>query len=375
MSQIHERQYRLEREREIAARRVRQTTQEYADRYEAILSDVLSQGLEEFVQSDYNRLRSQLNNLQRELHNDPFRAREISMSIGQAIHALPRNARSIRKEVEHAEHQAYLVALKEKEEKEHQHKSHLIKVWQQELLNWNDKLSLNVVLRELNELHASLFSNERSVCEDDIITALGSLKSEAKQRSHRRREQINKQSQKEASAELAQVLSEDIVKNLSQEKALGLTEQLELVRRKTDDEPEKSQELLNEISKKMDTAIEEEAVRREMVKAVYKSLQEAGFHVQKPKLVKDKGKDEVLIAASRPAGNRALFQIELDGQCTYKFDNYKGQTCQKDIQQVLPKLTDIYGVDLSEARVLWSNPDDEDAEMKPIPSQTQRMNK
>ncbi|HCE4573865.1 hypothetical protein P3719_23220 [Vibrio parahaemolyticus] len=375
MSQIHERQYRLAREREIAAHRVRQTTQEYADRYEAILSDVLAQGLEEFVQSDYTRLRKQLNNLQRELHNDPFRAREISMSIGQAIHALPRNARSIRKEVEHAEHQAYVAALKDKEEKERQHKSHLLNVWQQELLNWNDKLSLNAVLRELNELYTTLFSSERSVSEDDIKTALGNLKIEAEQRAHIRREQINKQSQKEASAELAQVISEDIVKNLSQEKALGLTEQLELVRRETSDEPEKSQELLNEISKQMDTAIEEEAIRREMVKAVYKSLQEAGFHVQKPKLIKDKGKDEVLIAASRPAGNRALFQIELDGQCTYKFDNYKGQTCQKDIQQVLPKLTDIYGVDLSEERVLWSNPDNEDAEMKPIPSQTQRVSK
>ncbi|ELI5391807.1 TPA: hypothetical protein ACMDP0_004640 [Vibrio parahaemolyticus] len=375
MSQIHERQYRLAREREIAARRVRQTTQEYADRYEAILSDVLAQGLEEFVQSDYTRLRKQLNNLQRELRNDPFRAREISMSIGQAIHALPRNARSIRKEVEHAEHQAYVAALKDKEEKERQHKSHLLNVWQQELLNWNDKLSLNAVLRELNELYTTLFSNERSVSEDDIKTALGNLKIEAEQRAHIRREQINKQNQKEASAELAEVISEDIVKNLSQEKALGLTEQLELVRRETSDEPEKSQELLNEISKQMDTAIEEEAIRREMVKAVYKSLQEAGFHVQKPKLIKDKGKDEVLIAASRPAGNRALFQIELDGQCTYKFDNYKGQTCQKDIQQVLPKLTDIYGVDLSEERVLWSNPDDEDAEMKPIPSQTQRVSK
>lgn len=375
MSEYHERQYRLAREREIAVRQVRQTTQEYADRYEAILSDVLAQGLEEFVQSDYIRLRNQLNNLQRDLHNDPFRSREISISIGQAIHALPRNARSIRKEVEHAEYQAYVAALKEKEEKERRHKSHLLSVWQQELLNWNDKLSLNAVLRELNELHATLFSNERNVSEDNIITALRNLKVEAEQRAHRRREQINKQSQKEASAELAQVISEDIVKNLSQEKALGLTEQLELVRINTNDEPEKSQELLNEISKQMDTAIEEEAVRREMVKAVYKSLQEAGFHVQKPKLVKDKGKDEVLIAASRPAGNRALFQIELDGQCTYKFDNYKGQTCQKDIQQVLPKLTDIYGVDLSDAHVLWSNPDDEDAEMKPIPSKTQRMNK
>ncbi|MGY6298043.1 hypothetical protein ACXIUY_24110, partial [Vibrio parahaemolyticus] len=92
-------------------------------------------------------------------------------------------------------------------------------VWQQELLNWNDKLSLNAVLRELNELYTTLFSSERSVSEDDIKTALGNLKIEAEQRAHIRREQINKQSQKEASAELAQVISEDIVKNLSQEKA------------------------------------------------------------------------------------------------------------------------------------------------------------
>jgi hypothetical protein len=55
---------------------------------------------------------------------------------------------------------------------------------------------------------------------------------------------------------------------------------------------------------------------------------------------------------------------------SYKFDNYKGQTCQKDMAQVLPKLSEIYGVNLSDERVLWSNPDDVDTEMKPIPTQT-----
>ncbi len=375
MSQIHERQYRLAREREIAAARVRQTTQEYVDRYESILRDAEEQGLVEFVQGDYIRLCSQLNDIKRELSDDPFRAREISISIGQEVYALPRNARSIRKETEQAENQAYIKALKEKEEQERQHQSNLLKVWQQELLTWRDKLSLNMVLRDLSELQATLFSGEGKVTENEIRTALANLKKEAEEKASKRRIQIDRQNQQEAREDLVQIISENIDKNLPKEKALSLTEQLDLAKGSAAEEHEKGQILLEEISKQVDSAIEQEAIRREMVKAVYRSLQEAGFHVQKPKQIKENGRDEVLIAASRPAGNRALFQIELDGQCTYKFDNYKGQTCQKDIEQVLPKLTDIYGVDLSDARVLWSNPDDEDADMKPIPSQTRRMSK
>lgn len=41
--------------------------------------------------------------------------------------------------------------------------------------------------------------------------------------------------------------------------------------------------------------------------------------------------------------------------------------------QVLPKLSEIYGVDLSDERVIWENPDDEHAEAKPItPLHTQK---
>lgn len=377
MSEYHERQYRLARERELAADRVRQTTQEYVDRYESILSDVEEQGLVEFVHNEYMHLRAQLDNIQQLLYSDPFRAREISFSLGQAIHALPRNARSIKKETEHAEHEAYLKAMEEKEEQERQRHSNLLKMWQHELAAWRqqDKLSLNMVLKELAELQATVFSGEGDVGEDELRSAMANLKQKAEAKAMLKRSQIEQQNQQKAREDLVQTISENIDKNLSREKAISLTEQLASLKNNISGGHGPDQDLLEEITKQADFAIEQEAMRREMVKAVYRSLQEAGFNVQKPKQVKENGRDEVLIAASRPAGNRVLFQIELDGQCTYKFDNYKGQTCQKDIQQVLPKLTDIYGVDLSDARVLWSNPDDEDAEMKPIPSQTQRMNK
>jgi hypothetical protein len=36
------------------------------------------------------------------------------------------------------------------------------------------------------------------------------------------------------------------------------------------------------------------------------------------------------------------------------------------MQKVLPKLSEVYGVNLSDERVLWENPDDEHADAKPI---------
>lgn len=41
--------YRIQREREIAEKRVKQTTQQYVERYENILNDLRIQGLQEFV--------------------------------------------------------------------------------------------------------------------------------------------------------------------------------------------------------------------------------------------------------------------------------------------------------------------------------------
>ena len=43
--------------------------------------------------------------------------------------------------------------------------------------------------------------------------------------------------------------------------------------------------------------------------------------------------------------------------------------CKEDMEKVLPRLAEVYGVDLSDERVIWSNPDDEDQEMKPITPQ------
>jgi len=41
----------------------------------------------------------------------------------------------------------------------------------------------------------------------------------------------------------------------------------------------------------------------------------------------------------------------------YSFEKYEGATCKKDIDSFLPKLEQVYGIKLSNERVIWENPD------------------
>lgn len=112
--------------------------------------------------------------------------------------------------------------------------------------------------------------------------------------------------------------------------------------------------------------LEDEAVRMEMVKAICLSLKEAGFVVARPIKQRDGEKDVVLVQAKRPQGNQAKFRVALNGFVTYKFDHYRGQQCKDDMEKVLPRLSEVYGVNLSDVRVIWENPDDRYATAKSI---------
>jgi hypothetical protein len=103
------------------------------------------------------------------------------------------------------------------------------------------------------------------------------------------------------------------------------------------------------------------------VNAVVQSLREAGFIlVQNPKRYKDGERDEVVLQASQPAGHQAEFRVTLNGDCSYCFHGYEGSACKEDIVKVRQALQDIYGVTLSDERVIWENPDRMSRSAKPI---------
>ena len=112
-----------------------------------------------------------------------------------------------------------------------------------------------------------------------------------------------------------------------------------------------------EIENALDDTLITEETRREMVLAIVNQFKSQEFIVDKPQLVKVDGKNFVKIVAKQPSGKRAVCNIDLKGKIAYKFDNYVGMTCLKDIEKFNVALDKVYSIKLSDERVLWQNPD------------------
>jgi hypothetical protein len=370
MSAIHERRYRMRREREIAEERVKKTTEQYVERYENILDDLRTQGLQEYVIEDFRQIKSELNELKVILNQDAFQAREISLQIGYRIHALPRIARQARDidvENERLEKQEREQQAQEERRKEHEQ---LEQAWHQFWLSWTDKLSRNMALKELSNLRKQIFGAKSSYTVQQIQKEMQQIKQVAEQKAVQKRQLVQQTAEQEAKKQMV----EHLLKEVQQENLPVIqTEELIQQAQKILSQPEVSLKQFQTLAQQTDQALENEAIRRKMVIAVLESLRYAGFSVLKPTKIKSEQEDVVIIQARRPSGNQAKFKIQLDGKVRYEFDNYKGQTCKEDMEKVLPRLAEVYGVDLSNERVIWSNPDDELQDMRPItPNQTQQ---
>lgn len=372
MSQIHDAQYRLERERrqKIAEDRVRTTTVSFLERYQIELASIKAQGLIEYVQERYENCEALVSQIQAELERNPFSAREISKSLGNEVYSLRNTAQRIKLEVEEQQYHQHLREIEARVTAKKQRKAELSATWTRSLNNWPDKLSLNLMLKELRALEEEAFENDSNETPEGLLNKLQTIQNLGYLKAEEHRKQLAQEVQHDTNRDLASSVKEVVTQTLPKEQSDAIANRLNQICSASNDVVEQMQEL-EQISNDADKQIEDEAIRRETVKAIFNTLKTTGFSVQKPKIMVDKsGESKVVVSASRPAGNRAQFEILLDGSCTYKFDNYKGQTCKKDINQVLPRLSEVYGVDLSDSRIVWSNPDDEDAEMKPIPSQT-----
>ena len=112
-----------------------------------------------------------------------------------------------------------------------------------------------------------------------------------------------------------------------------------------------------ELENEVDETLISEETRREIVISIIKQLQKQEFTVEKPQLVQTDGKNYVKIVAKQPSGKRAICNVDLRGKIAYKFDNYAGMTCLKDIEKFNVDLEKVYSIKLSDERVLWKNPD------------------
>jgi hypothetical protein len=371
MSRHDEARYQIERQRgqELFNQRVRETTRSYLGRYQGVLDDVQSQGLNEYVQAEFSALERELANLTRLVESDPAAARDRSIELGRQVHALPRHARGMR--------QAFIEAQREAEETARETSQHRVEqegkarqevetAWQDELTSWADPLAKQLAFKALSEARSRLMSGNSQTSADELRAALRAIKTEYEQRSQQIRQRESKAAEASATENALQLCREQIasVGGGAAERAQALGATLDAASIMS---PEDVSKCLVEVTRELDSVVVDESCRREVVQAVYRALEDAGFVTEKPRLVREGSANEVVIRGKMPAGAQAEFKVELSGKLNYKFDHYHGSACKKDIDTVLPQLQSIYGIQLSTVRTIWENPDDKDSDAKPQP--------
>jgi len=367
MSRIADRTWGIERERRHQAylSRIRSTTSEFVERYETILAEVRRQGLDRYVANEFRSLESALQRLRSLLHSDPERARDESRNIASDVHALPRVAR---------EAQRHAVEL----ERERQRRAGV------ELQS-----VLDSVFGEIGDPVEREFAYiEAATLKDDLTARVGAgtsierIRRDVAQQTARIREQAQRQAsewkagRRQASAPevQAQVLRD------TRDTALKAAERNPAALRalsaawdavQETDEASAFQHALAAASAQADDAIVNEECRRTAVRAIFESLQKAGFAVEPPR--RETGEsDRVVILARKPSGRQAEFRVDLGGELSYKFDHYEGLACKQDIDQVLPMLQQLYGIQLSDERIRWENPDRLSRDARPLDNQENR---
>lgn len=329
-------QYRIERERqqELFEARVRETTEKFLARHEALLDDLAAQGIEIGVAEEVRRARADLAQARRLLHPNPVAARGLSIDIGDRLRGLPARARATFRAAREADMQARVqaqqAALQGLEAR-----------WRERLASWDDPFLRELAAPALARLHSELLRRGQSATLDELDAGLVRVRAEVETRA----QAVRQEAAREAEAAAAKELQDELRARGGDAPLQGLAHAVE----------------------REDEAAVAEAVRREAVLAVHQALEDAGFVIDKPRRVREGGLDEVVLRAARPSGAEAVFRIDLGGAMHYEFDRYEGTACRADIERVVPALESVYGIRLSDERVLWENPDDQHQDARPRP--------
>ena len=377
MSRADEYRYQIQRQRkqELDRQRVRETTRPFLERYRSVLNEVASQRLDDVIPAEFLELSSELRRMEALLESDPFAARDMSRSLGARIHGLPRFAREQRRsrqEAELAAAEAFRNSQQAEIERQLQLRAELEAAWREGLSGWSTPVALNAAFAELQKLRERLLGNAaNNMTSAQISAALREVRQRYEEDAERQLQEMKMRVQREAVTDVLTLQREQLEQEANKDGGKRAAKLREALAHAIGLAPAEQAEALNQLVQEQDEAAVDESQRREVVRAVYQSLQQAGFVVDRPEHLVSEGEDQVLIRARRPAGAQADFRVNLSGHLSYKFHQYKGKTCEKDVAPVMATLQDAYGISLSDKRVIWVNPDDQDQDARPYPDATQ----
>lgn len=359
MSSSYEYSYALEatRKRQIYLKRIATTTEQFYRRYNQQYIDMKNRGVAAYIPTEMNKLESDLARIRSLLISDPKEARDVSYEVGAYIRSMSSLAHNAREQFERAERMRIETLHAEKEHQQNELRQEYFEILQA----ITNPIVVNFSISEMQQIRNDIESG-KLVSSSELRRKSSVIISEAEKKGAEWKKQVVKKNRQKNAA---QAISE-VEKRLKVEKI---------------ENQEKTQEFLDKISKlrsgiesgtidadtvekqvvrlgnEVDETLISEETRRETVTAIVKQLQKQEFTVEKPQLIKTDGKNYVKIVARQPSGKRAVCNVNLRGKIAYKFDNYEGMTCLRDIKKFNVDLEQIYSVKLSDERVLWQNPD------------------
>lgn len=355
MSAIHEYRYRQRNRHQENLNRIQSKTREFYDRYQQVMQDMRNQGLDQVVPEEYRQLTQELNRLNSLLSSNPVEAREMSTSLGDEVYGLRRLANKARGHVERQQCQDHQEERQLKEEKIQREETQADQLWQQLRAEFTDPVVRDFAFDGLSTLQAEY----RNLSEEELRSRVKQIKVSAGQKSAIWKTEQRNSSQSETQLEVLEEHQQQVRKDLkgSPKKLQAILDNLQknrdfLVDGGQLDQLELQQTLASQVEQ-ADEAITDERCRQLTVKGIMDGLKHQGFQIQPPTL--EGG--EVLIEARRLSGRESKFWVGLDGAFKYKFHEYEGMACKDDIDELLPKLQDVYGIELSNKKVIWENPD------------------
>jgi hypothetical protein len=357
--------------RQAYLERVRGTTARYYDRHVTLLSDLSTQGLERYLPEEFERVRSIMNEVRSILESDPERARAMSLQIGQQLSALTAMARSARREFETRER----LRQQELSEMRRRATSELAQFLQSLITEIQDPIEQDFAFDKLKAIQSNYVgriveATELPKIKEELRRKVFAIHTEAAEHAKAWKQRKSQETILDAQKTLIEIHREQAVADGERnpkavQSMLATLDSMHQSMMERGCSLEEIQKGIAEATENTDAAVADENCRRMVVRAILDSLEKAGFVVAAPqRQVGDK--DEVVIMASKPAGAEASFRVTADGNMLYKFDHYEGMKCKTDIDRVLPMLQEIYGVKLSDERVLWQNPDRISKSAKPL---------
>jgi hypothetical protein len=114
-------------------------------------------------------------------------------------------------------------------------------------------------------------------------------------------------------------------------------------------------ETIEKANQEQNNALVDKEVRNRVLTSIIKIIKEQGFIVKRENI--EECGDHAKISAVKPNSEQVNFAIYLDGKFIYKFHEYEGLSCEKDIKDFEDKFESIYGIKLEDKKTFWSNPD------------------